>query len=560
MPSASEFMVGSAPQGASYAAPLVGQQIGQQIGNLPQDYYEGQKRQRELAVMNAFPNGIPPGTTAQDIMGTLAKAGGGQYVLPMLQYMFQQQADAPLNSFLSGTNFGGNGGARAPVPSYPSPARNTPTAIGSASLVTRPQGVPQQGSQPGPMQEASPQAPMSSTGMDNNGVETIRTMLASMGGAKDMGSAIKSVGATLGLDTDTPLTPSQSARVGAYVRANADALGIPSATQKTAQAQQPVQGNVPVQEAQPVQEDDQTLGDLIPKTWIDSGHTAAEYRDVLSALAARPSITEGARAAAIQRLKAIDEAFGAGLKLKQETAEQNKRLTGEEKNARNPDVATFEMTKEWNKQDVERYSKQAASIDAQADAADHMRPQFQLAKGLFKDPRFYSGVGEGTNLFYKRAVAAFGGDPNAALPQETFRKIMAANVLEQIANLKAETAASGGTTRIFQAQIDLMRKAAQNPDNSIAANRLLTEIGTRLSDRATQIADMKAAYKNGHIDSQFNTQLRRWSQKHDIFTPDEMKHLDEIAPREFDSLKDAYNAKLKPGTPIKINGELTWTK
>jgi hypothetical protein len=544
---ASDFMVGNAPGGVSYAAPNMSAQLMQGIGSAPADYMQGRQFARQRAIQDAFPNGIPTRPdgspdTAQ-IMSTMGRIGGGEYIQGLMPYLLQQQADAPINSLLSGRNSGSNGGAPAPAPapSYPSPARNTPAATGPASLATQ-----------APMQ----QAPMSSTGMDDTGQETIRTFIGSMGGAKDMSGTIGTVAGSLQLNPDKPLSPAESARVGAYVRTNAAKLGIPGAGQKTAQAQQPV----PSQEAQTAQESDPTLGGLIPQTWISDGHTASEYRDVLAAAAARPNVSDSPKAVALQRIKFIDEALGQSLKLKEETAERNKQLSNEEKNARNPAVAAAKKEEEWNKQDVDRYSKQATGIDSQAAAADSMRTHLQLAKGIFNNPQFYSGTGEGINLAYKRAIAAFGGDPNASLPQEAFRKIMAANILDQVANLKAETAASGGATRIFQSQIQLMEKAAQNPDNSIAANRLLTEIGIRLADRATQIADLKAGYKNGHIDSQFNTQLRLWNRDHPVFTPDELQHLDRIAPPEFNSFKDAYNAKMKPGTPVKVNGKLVFAQ
>lgn len=230
---------------------------------------------------------------------------------------------------------------------------------------------------------------------------------------------------------------------------------------------------------------------------------------------------------------------------------KNAEITPEEKNARDPAVQESKIAEEWGRKDVERYSKEATGIESLASGADRMIPHLQLARSLMNQPGFYSGTGEGVNLWYKRALAAFGGDPNAALPQEAFRKIMAANVLDQVNQMKDEAAASGGAGRIFQSQIELMEKAAQNPDNSIAANRLLTEIGFRAAQRSKQIADMLAAYKGGHPDSQFNKMLRDWEEAHPLFTQKELQHPEWIAAPTFNTPQEMHASGLPRGEVFK---------
>jgi len=136
----------------------------------------------------------------------------------------------------------------------------------------------------------------------------------------------------------------------------------------------------------------------------------------------------------------------------------------------------------------------------------------KAAKEQLNDPNFYSGAFEGLNLGYKRLLAGLGIDPGAALPQEAFRKTMAANVGQQAENLRNAQQAMSGTAggRIFQQQIELMEKAAQNPDNSIAANKYLTDIsdwGNRRTRFIFGKAHEYATKHNGRLDVGFDKDL-----------------------------------------------------
>jgi hypothetical protein len=56
---ASDYMVGNAPQGASYAAPLAGFAFGQAIAGLPDAYMHGRENARTMALQDAFKDGVP---------------------------------------------------------------------------------------------------------------------------------------------------------------------------------------------------------------------------------------------------------------------------------------------------------------------------------------------------------------------------------------------------------------------------------------------------------------------------------------------------------------------
>jgi hypothetical protein len=214
-------------------------------------------------------------------------------------------------------------------------------------------------------------------------------------------------------------------------------------------------------------------------------------------------------------------------KIVEGTVGDNLKQTPEYKNARDPVQATNKERDEIMKLDAAEYGKLHTGLSAQGTTAAQMLPSIQLAKSLINSPDFYSGTGEGLNLAWKRAVAALGGDANAALPQEAFRKIMAANILHQVDDMKAAATEMGGTAgRIFQSQIDLMEKAAQNPDNSIQANKFLSELSERAARRNIAIADMADTYKEDHgrLSPAFSKQLRQWMQDNPMFTVEEMKN------------------------------------
>jgi len=216
------------------------------------------------------------------------------------------------------------------------------------------------------------------------------------------------------------------------------------------------------------------------------------------------------------------------------------------------------------KDDTTRYGKQLSSIQGSAQAANRMLQHIQFAEGIYKDPNFYSGAGEGLNLMYKRVVNALNPGNTDSLPQEAFRKTMAASVLNQVEQLKDDTAAVGGGGRIFQAQIELMEKAANNPDNSIPANRLLTEISKRGALESKRIAQMANSYKGGHLDAGFAQMVDDYYTKHPMFTDAEMKDIRLIAPPVAPTLHSheeivswSRKAGLKPGDPVKLpNGRI----
>lgn len=190
------------------------------------------------------------------------------------------------------------------------------------------------------------------------------------------------------------------------------------------------------------------------------------------------------------------------------------------------------------------FSNLYSGIAAAGNTAANAKDEINIAKSVINDPQFYSGTGEGVNLAYKRALASFGVDPGASLPQEAFRKVMAQNILNQVTALReAQEQIGGAGSRIFQSQIQLMENAAQNPDNSVAANRFLTSLAERSANRSQLIANMAADYRGGKLDAGFEKQLRDYTNNNPLFSDQELKFpkLIGMDPKERQYLKEHPN-------------------
>jgi hypothetical protein len=157
-----DYMVGNAPAGASYAAPLVGFQLGQALARLPQDYAEGAQRARALAMQNAFPQGVPrkvDGSPDVDrIADTALRLGGLDYVRPLLNFLATPQRG---NSAAQDRAGSFNAGDFTAAPgTNPASAASVPSATGPANL-----GVPanRQPSSPPTSDQPTSNAPFAPT-------------------------------------------------------------------------------------------------------------------------------------------------------------------------------------------------------------------------------------------------------------------------------------------------------------------------------------------------------------------------------------------------------------
>jgi hypothetical protein len=558
---ASDYMVGNAPGGVSYAPPNYAAQLQQGIGNLYGDYFQGAQQRRTLELQKPIldANGQPitdPGALLPEILRRGGTEAAQDYVKAMLPLMIGQQANMASENML-------NPGARSPAPT---------AAAGPAQLGVQPQ-VAGGGSAASAMPNKTPGPPVAGEGQDS-----IRTLAGELFGAdRDVLPFINRTAKELRINPDSPVNPSQASAVRARLRQLAQGEGgtvgpaetntraqatsaadeatpssaspgapfaphsgasgspapAPTAAPETAvpggQSTPTARQAVPAQQPpapvrQPVRPPpaqggttDPTLGGLVPKGWTAESRIAALVR-----AASLPGLPEARKQGYLSQVKAIQDVLA-----------KNAELTPEQKNAQSSGMtstAEYEKIKKQNEDDVTRYGKMLSGIQGSAGAANRQLEHIQLAEGIYQNPNFYSGAGEGLNLWYKKVVAALNPNSTEALPQEAFRKTMAAAVLNQVEQLKDDTAAVGGGGRIFQSQIELMEKAANNPDNSIAANRALTEINKRVALRAKEIAGMANSYKGGHLDAQFAQKVDDYFTQHPMFTAKEMADIRTIAP------------------------------
>jgi hypothetical protein len=201
-----------------------------------------------------------------------------------------------------------------------------------------------------------------------------------------------------------------------------------------------------------------------------------------------------------------------------------------------------------------------------------LKPHLDAMRAVMNNPNFVSGTGVGLQeaLNKIRSNPAFAGlpgyDPNAALPNEAMRKVLAASIQNQVSTLKAEAAEMGGSSgRLFQQQISLMEKASQNPDNTLPALRFLTELQTRIGDHAREMAKLASGYEGkygkGVLDNGFDEVLARYNSasEHQIFKPREMQDMRTFAPPPAPALESKEQAiawarknGINPGEPFKL--------
>jgi hypothetical protein len=618
MAGASDYMVGATPDiqhAGNYAQMLM-----QGLSALPGEYYKGQEnryqqRQRDLFQdpdnQAALDDAIKTGKYGP-VLQKMIQSGGastGMGAIPILQK--QPFLDAALQDIRGGNNsqpWWANGG------NAPSSAASSSAAAGPANVTRQPQQGQPQLSATGSDSTGAETVRSLTAGMANGRdvPPTVMNNLARTIGVNDLDAPLNSAqeqrlrqiggnyfrgsipnaqpagaatqpnpvsqpglagdenntnqGTPVGATGGSPISPAPTSGSGGFGGAPArpPAAAPPGAMIPQGQPQGQPQGGMTLNDRlqgaygglrpAPAPGSDPAAGIVPPGFKGDSRDFAAAARIRAEALRRQantagivgiPSKAKEDQALALDKqADAIDEAWK---KAAEATPEQKNVASG------------AALQQEQIKDDTTRYGKQLAGIQGSAQAANRQLEHVQLAEGLYKNPDFYSGTGESVNLGYKRALAALGIDPGRSLPQEAFRKTMAAAVLNQVEQLKDDTAAVGGGGRIFQAQIELMEKAANNPDNSIAANRLLTEISKRSALEAKTIAQMANNYKGGHLDAGFAQMIDDHYSKHPMFTDGEMRDIRLIAPPAAPKLDShdqaaawARKAGLKPGDPMKL--------
>lgn len=189
---------------------------------------------------------------------------------------------------------------------------------------------------------------------------------------------------------------------------------------------------------------------------------------------------------------------------------------------------------------VEKYNV----INAAGDNAVNEIPKLHLALKQLDNPNYYGGPFNAKNLAGKRIVAALGGDPDKAAPQEIVAKITADSVLNGMGSLK-------GLGPIRVAEMKLLSQATMSPDNSIEAQKFLASMAIRVQERAAHVSDLAQNYNEGVLDNGFDKKIRADDRAHPLFSQSEIDRFQNIFQGK-ESQSDPYvkaRAAIKAGAP-----------
>lgn len=563
------------PNYAAYANPGFGAALGQMLQGLPDQYMKGRENSRKIEAEDAFRNGYPKNPDGSpdvnSIMDKGLKVGGLPYAQGLMQWL--QTKDLLRNT--SGDLSEGAPQVGAP-PVRPAPVSS---AAGPANVGTQP-----------------PQPQLSSAGADNKGDQTINSLASEVFGDRDMTAALPRYAAAVGNKLGEPLTADQEQRARVLMQRSKGAMASAAPGDTTAtpgaggsgpqnsanaapfmgggasRAPAPSAGHgappAQVAQAQPGSGTGLPAGfDQATSQRLHAAAAAIMEKGKSLAILKNPELSKSYQERASQleaRANKIDEALA-----------KDAELSGPAKEARESGVVGGPMAMEGlkvaQKQELTRGDALQKGLQGAArEFETALKPHLDAMRGILNDPNFVSGTGVGFQeaLNKIRSNPLFQGlpgyDPNAALPNEAIRKVVAASILNQTTELKAEAAEMGGSAgRLFQQQISLMEKAAQNPENTAPALRYLTEMQQRMGDHSRAIAELASNYQGkygrGVLDNGFNEVLSKYNNEHPIFKQSEIKDPRLFAPPTAPALntKDeavawARKVGLRPGDPMKL--------
>jgi hypothetical protein len=197
------------PQGPSYAAPLVGFQLGQSIADLPDAYMKGREQKRARSMQDMFAGGLPQnedGSTnwtaaLQKYLQEGAKIGGGQFVGQYVPQLLDEEQARNAYAISRGQPIG--------------PSAFFGPAPGQANGPADPGNL--QPTQQAPIRSQPLAAPRSGLGAGNNGAETIRSLVTGLAGGREASPAISEAVRQFRIGPDADLSPEQVKAVTAAI-------------------------------------------------------------------------------------------------------------------------------------------------------------------------------------------------------------------------------------------------------------------------------------------------------------------------------------------------------
>jgi len=448
------------PSPASYAGRLVDLSG---IGDLPNQYYKGQEQQSQLAMRNAFKEGLPKDAQGnvdiKAITDTMAKLGGGQAAMQMIPMLQMQQMLAQPSP-----EAGGEQPAtpqRAPIP---------------------PHGIP------------------TTEGGDKQG--SVMDMVGSAGVPEtEAGKVATTIARRLGVDPNEPLTdPAHQANVQRQLQAY-----------RTSRPQSTQSRGSPGNEQTPPPAEDAGASTLPP----NYNEAEAKRLDEVSR-----RYYEASRRQELMKT-------GSGASYQKRAEDLAKQAADIRKNIveRGPGSVQLKAQEALQTEKIKRSMKTYEGINAQASQYEaDMRPYVTLSKSLLNDPTMYSGIGGQWSLDFNRVKAAL-GDQKAAQLQEALQKVTANTVLGQINQQRNEMMEAGSSSgRLFAQQVSQVEKAAPQLATTLGGNRFLVEVQQRIGDLASKRAEMARDYLQSHpiLDEGFDAKLSKWMRANPLFTAAEL--------------------------------------
>jgi hypothetical protein len=286
-------------------------------------------------------------------------------------------------------------------------------------------------------------------------------------------------------------------------------------------------------------------GSPVPSIGVSAGGgaLAAPAAPIVNPGGAPPAATPGGIPRSVMQANIVGAFLGApGLG---QYAAKAAAPTDAEKDARDPAVAAYNLQQAQMKNDVARYGKEYTDAITQGQEAATANANIEGAQSVLNAPGFYSGAENDKVLAYRKLLAAIGGDPNAAAPQEEFRNLNKESLLSTIRSMK-------GTGRIMKSELQTIQSALANPDNSVSGNRTVLEIQRRLNQRQIDVANLARTYNggSGHLDAGYDRSVANVLAQ-PLFSKAEMKDPRLIAPPTFANPQQMLNAGLPSGTPVR---------
>lgn len=529
-------LIPDSPTALSYGAPLVDFGV---LGDLGKTYHEGNQMARTRALQGAFSGGLPKlpdgSLDIKSMTDTLARLGGADAAMPLLNLEMQQQIGQGNYGAVQGADAAVSGGAASPQ--QPAPVVPRPVAV-------PPSGIPK-GPPVGTTGAATAPAPQG-----DNGANTLMAVLAENGVPEDKaGFVAGSIAKRLNIDPNAPITdPGMKAKVGRLLMAQG--AGVPTVAENGGQTVSP---QVPAPDKP-----------AAPQKGMDEA-TARNYEKAANALRARAAGVakiDPQGSAALEKQASTYDATAKSirdfiLKDAERTQEQKNyesdMLPGERMAAYQARVAGG---KKLSEDDANSYQKKYDGIQKLGAESTVGLHKANLAKSLLNDSGFYSGPLEPTNRLFKQFAATVGADPNKAMPQEALNKVINDMLTEQIRAL-----GGSGVGQVRVAEVNIMKQAIASLGLTPATNRLLVEIVSRNYKDNQELAKIARDYKGapGRMNPGLDTAINKHLESHPLFTKDELSDPRLIAPPEFKTPEAVMKAQLPKGSPFKdANGKIRY--